>query len=299
MNNKIKQHNSCVRVLEFLKLLFGEDIDIKDVNRTNSREFGEIEATETFLKYIYTLEASGLEIEKIDKKYSLCSYFSQIDLNEREIDILVEVFKMFDTCCIENQRSDFIKLKDKIIKLLSLKSRTLFIEKLNAKSVLRCEKLSQIAENFRKYVDLQQKLNICYNGKNITVEPKKVEIENKKIYLTVYNPKKANFMKLLTENISSIEVLPLKSNILNITETIVFEVYDRLAVNYRLRENEHVQNFSDNHKTIVNCGEDKSLLLKRLLKYGENCKIISPKTFKEEYLEELEIINSRLEGVLK
>ena len=84
MNNKIKQHNSCVRVLEFLKLLFGEDIDIKDINRTNSREFGDIEATETFLKYIYTLEASGLEIEKIDEKYSLCSYFSQIDLNERE-----------------------------------------------------------------------------------------------------------------------------------------------------------------------------------------------------------------------
>lgn len=299
MNNKIKQHNSCVRVLEFLKLLFGEDIDIKDINRTNSREFGDIEATETFLKYIYTLEASGLEIEKIDKKYSLCSYFSQIDLNEREIDILVEVFIRFDTCCIENQRSDFIKLKDKIVKLLSLKSRALFIKKLNTKRVLICENLSQIAENFQKYVDLQQKLNICYNGKNITVEPKKVEIENKKIYLTVYNPKKANFMKLLTENISSIEVLPLKSNILNITETIVFEVYDRLAVNYRLRENEHMQNFSDNHKTIVNCGEDKSLLLKRLLKYGENCKIISPKTFKEQYLEELEIINSRLEGVLK
>ena len=54
MKNISKQHNSCVRVLEFFKLFFNGDIDIKDINKVSNSSFKDIEAHETFLKYIAT-----------------------------------------------------------------------------------------------------------------------------------------------------------------------------------------------------------------------------------------------------
>ena len=52
MTYRAKHHDSCVRVLAFLKLLTKEDIDIKELEY--DKKFKDIEAPETFLKYIST-----------------------------------------------------------------------------------------------------------------------------------------------------------------------------------------------------------------------------------------------------
>ena len=96
-----------------------------------------------------------------------------------------------------------------------------------------------------------------------------------------------SMMRFLTDDIEMIEVLPLKVNNITITNSVVFEVYGGLVGNYRLRDCEKVQSFSDSVKVIVNSGEDKDLLLKRLMKYGENCKIISPKSFQMEFKQKI------------
>ena len=41
---------------------------------------------------------------------------------------------------------------------------------------------------------------------------------------------------------------------------------------------------TDGSKIIVNKGEDLNLLLARLMKYGRECEIVSPKFYKEEML---------------
>ena len=78
--------------------------------------------------------------------------------------------------------------------------------------------------------------------------------------------------------------------------SIVFEVYGRLAALYKLKPSEKVLDFSNNHLTISNTEEDKDALLLRLLKYGENCKIIRPKAVQEEFIKLTNEILKKLEA---
>lgn len=291
-----KRHNSCVRVLEFLKLLIKEDVDIKDVNYKNFGKFQNIEATETFLKYICTLEASDIKIQKIGKKYSIYKFLEEFDLNEKEISLLSVVYKAFEACCLEKQKDFLENLFSKIKKSLPDTTRQKLSEKIDKYYVSRKPTTSEIASEFEKYVDLAQKISVTYQGETFTATPKRVEIQGKNIYLIVYNHKKAENIKLIAKEIKNIDILPLKTTSTNLTTSIVFEVYDRLAINYRLRDCETVQSFDDNKKLIINMGEDKKSLFKRLIKYGENCKIISPKYLEKEMLLELEKIEKNLKG---
>jgi predicted DNA-binding transcriptional regulator YafY len=293
-----KHHDSCVRVLEFLKLLILNDIDLKDIFNFDNKLFQDIFAQETFLKYISTLEISGFGISKIGKKYSLNNSINRLDLDKSELQALIKIYESFDFSCIENQREYINSFFAKIKKLLPEEIKKEFENNIN-QFKNRENSIASRSNYYQKYVDLEQKIKITYNGETITVDPKKVEINDNTIYLIVYNPKTAEIIKLLTDKISSIETLPLKSSSYNMTSSVVFEVYEGLIDNYRLRECEYLQSFDKTKKVIVNKGEDRIQLLKRLMKYGENCKIISPKSFKEQYLAELEKIEEKLQGVSK
>ncbi|MBQ2644808.1 hypothetical protein IJG14_04450 [bacterium] len=297
MKTMLKKSDSSVRVLEFLKLLYEDDIVLKDINLQDCNKFKNIETTETFLKYISTLEILGIDIRKIDKKYSLYSYIQNESFSDEEIDLLAELYVNFDTCCIENQRQYFDQLITNIMKLMKKSPKIKLNEKIESIKNLRQDKLSQKAQEYQHYADIEQQIKIKYNGEDLLVLVKRAEIENNKIYIEVYNVKTHNIMRILTDSIESFEILPRKSIIYHVKSSIVFEVYDRLAVNYRLRENENVQTFTDNKKVIINYGEDKNKLIRRLLKYGENCKIISPNSFVEDYLKELNMMKEKICGV--
>lgn len=296
MTYRAKHHDSCVRVLEFLKLLTKEDIDIKELEY--DKRFKDIEAPETFLKYISTLEASEIDVRKIEKKYSLCKFLEEIELDDKEIDLIVTVRKAFDACCLEKERGFLDQFLSKLLKSLTLNSKQKLDLKLKSlKNSETNRKIAAIANDFQKYVDLAQKLKITYDGETSIVIPKGVEIYEDRVLLDVYNPKKAENYKFLTHNIEKIEILPIRVVPVNVTSSVVFEVYGRLIVNYRLRDGEHVESFSDEKKVIINTGEDKKALIKRLMKYGENCKITSPKFLQQEMLDELEKVENKLKGV--
>ena len=296
MTYRAKHHDSCVRVLEFLKLLTKEDIDIKELEY--DKKFKDIEAPETFLKYISTLEASEIDVRKIEKKYSLCKFLEEIELDDKEIDLIVTVRKAFDACCLEKERGFLEQFLSKLLKSLTLNSKQKLDLKLKSlKNSETNRKIAAIANDFQKYVDLAQKLKITYDGETSIVIPKGVEIYEDRVLLDVYNPKKAENYKFLTQNIEKIEILPIRVVPVNVTSSVVFEVYGRLIVNYRLRDGERVESFSDEKKVIINTGEDKKALIKRLMKYGENCKITSPKFLQQEMLDELEKVENKLKGV--
>lgn len=297
MINAQKRHNSCVRVLEFLKLLTQNDVCLNNIYENSQEKFKNIEATETFLKYINTLYISGLKVEKVGKKYSLCNALSTINFSQNEFDLLFQIYKNFNNCCISSDKEDFDLFFTDMFKFLYQEDKAVFLKKIeNLKMNSQQEVLAQKTQYYQNLVLLKQKLKIIYNNESFIAEPRDIEIENENIYLIVYKPQDANIMKILTDNIRNIEVLPAKIKSFGITETVVFEVYDRLAVNYRLRDCERIQTFSENKKVIINCGEDRKHLIRRLLKYGENCKVLLPKTFKAEFLKSLTNIANKLNG---
>lgn len=296
MTYRAKHHDSCVRVLEFLKLLTKNDIDIKELEY--DEKFEDIEAPETFLKYISTLEVSDIDVRKIGKKYSLCKFPEEIELDDKEINLVANICRHFDACCLEKERGFLEQFLSKLFKSLASDSKQKLDLKLKSLKITESNrKIASIANNFQKYVDLAQKLKITYEGETLIVIPKGVEIYEDRVLLDVYNPKKAENYKFLTQNIEKIEILPMRAISVNVTSSVVFEVYGRLSVNYRLRDCEHVDSFSDEKKVIINTGEDKKSLIKRLMKYGENCKITSPKFLQNEMLEEIEKLENKLKGV--
>ena len=81
---------------------------------------------------------------------------------------------------------------------------------------------------------------------------------------------------------------------MSIPITIVYRIKNRLAKNYKLREWERLDTIEPNgNQIIINKNEDLNILLKRLMRYGTECEIISPKFFKEEMLA---TINKTLEN---
>ena len=294
-----KMHNAGVRVLNLLKLLVQNDISINNIMQNMRETFDDIEAPETILKYLATLEFSGFKIKKVNKKYSLCNSPTIINFSEDDFKLMEKMYRAFDNSCLSSEKQEFKAFFEFLKKSVNEKDKPKITFSDNTQDELAESKLSNKAQKYQEYVDLAQKLKLSYKGKIYTVEAKSVEIENGKTYLNVYCFVKMSIMKLLVDDIEKLEILPTKSNSMNITDSVVFEVYDNLAGNYRLRDYERIQSFSDNVKIIVNSGEDKELLLKRLMKYGENCKIISPKSFQNEFLHRLEKMKKKIQVIKK
>ena len=71
---------------------------------------------------------------------------------------------------------------------------------------------------------------------------------------------------------------PVQAHSILLTTTVVFRLKNKLAKNYKLREWETSSGFDENgHLIVVNKNEDFNILLKRLMRYGTECYITSPK----------------------
>ena len=89
--------------------------------------------------------------------------------------------------------------------------------------------------------------------------------------------------------------MPQKSTNVNKNTSVTFEIYGKLASLYKLKPSEKLVDFTEGSRTISNTDEDKDVLLKRLLKYGENCKILKPESYQKELLSLTDDILKNLE----
>lgn len=279
-----KTNDTSIRVLEILKYMVMNDIDLSDIEY-NIPEFASV-LPETYLKYFATIDYAGLPVRKIDKKYTLCSLPVKINLSEDELNIFRIICSNFKSCCSDKDTDTFIKFFRLISKSLNGEQRKIF-EDILKNFVEKSSEISEVQEKcsiYEDYVSSGQRLKITYKDQVLLCEPKTIDIINGNIYFNVYDFKNGTFKKILTDLITSVEVMPTRASLSCMNETAVFTVYNRLVDNYRLRENEFIQSFNDKSKTIVVKNFDREELMKRLLKYGENCKIISPKNLQKDFL---------------
>ena len=148
---------------------------------------------------------------------------------------------------------------------------------------------NNIIATLKNLIYEEQRVNITYKKKDNTEETDTFELKeiiekDNCIYIVCYSPLLGRNRKININSIKSLNQLPQKISGVCYLNSIVFEVYGRLASLYRLKPSEKVIDFSNNHLTISNTEEDKDSLLLRLLKYGENCKIIRPKSLQEEFI---------------
>lgn len=288
-----KKCDTSIRVLETLKILSKGSASIQDIINyfeqfdPNNR----IYTNEVILKYINTLKVFGFKFTKTKDKYILLNSPNQFEFNENDLKSLYLLEKFSGLFPEEKVKSEVNYFIDDLKKRFNSNTKLLSNNITKPDFVnfeLNYSKHVNRIKEYEGYCIEKQKIKIIYKKKekselSIIVEPIEIKYQGSEVYLSVYNALSAQIYDINFNSIVKVEQLPLKSNSTNMLSSITFELKNRLAKGYRLHEGEKLLQVKPNGSIIVlNQNEDQSILLKRLMRYGENCELISPKSVREE-----------------
>lgn len=293
MKTSKKTGDACIRVLETLKFLHKNSASVQDIINhfekidPNNR----IYTNEVILKYINTLKVFGFRFVKEKDKYVLLNSPNRFDFNKDDLKalcLLENSTKLLPEERLEDEIDNFLQELEK-----SFSDNT----RLLAHSVTKPD-FSNFKFDYNKYLtQIQEYEKYCFDGQRIKViyknkdemqisamvEPNEIKYIENEVFLSVYNPVSAQIQDINFNSIVKVEQLPLKSNPKNMLASVTFKLKDNLAKVYKLREGEKLLQLNqDGSLVILNRQEDQTLLLKRLMRYGENCELLSPKTLREE-----------------
>lgn len=288
--------DTSVRVLETLKILHQGSSSIQDIINyfekldPNNRVY----TNEAILKYINTIKVFGLRFVKEKDKYILLNTPSQLEFNENDLKSMYLVEKYSDLIPEISIKSEIHAFLQDLERRFSDNTKMLAhsITKPNLSDLSHTyNRYSNKIIEYEKYCKDRQRLKITYRNHrqtatSIMVEPNEIVYRGNNVYLNVYNPISAQIQEIDLDAMIDVEQLPLRSNTKSLSSSVTFRLKERLAKNYRLHENEELMQIQSNGDiTVINRKEDQQLLLKRLMKYGENCEVISPKNLREEMKE--------------
>ena len=286
--SNLKTSETTKRVALLLKELVKKPLSYDDMLKLLS-EKGEkpVYTTEVLNKYINTLRTLGLQVKRIDGKYTLLTFLFQLVLSKQE----TNVFNNLETSILkygtDKNIKCFLDIKKKILKFFDVNSQR---EINNYVEQFLTTPLGLKIKMFEKICDDELTVKIKYSGETITVEPKQVLFTEKKIYFECFDIKKIETRKLPLQKITLVSQEPVKNKNIIASNAVIYEIRNRLAQNYILKEGESIIFQNDEKKVIKAENEDYELLTKRLIRYKNNCKIIKPVKFRyyfEKYTDKI------------
>lgn len=299
-----KYNDSCIKLFTFIKMLYEGDVEFKKVIDllSDGNYDGTSNTHVTLNKYLNAMKIFGIKVKKIKSKYHMFSSIYKIKLNledVKSINILKEAGSILPD---GKNKTNF----EKFIRNLEMRYDEFAqsIEQIegNTKNLNLSFYHSEMVEQVKKcekFCQDKQKLEIIYtNDKgdeiNLVCSPVEQIYHRRKICLKAIGQNGSRVYEIPIENILSVKQLPTASSPQSIPTTVVFRIKNRLAKNYKIRDWERLDKIeSEGSYIIVNKNEDLHSLIKRLMRYGTECEIISPKFLKEEMIEN---INKTLEN---
>ena len=304
MNQPEKKHCTVLRILEVLKILLEKDVSRQELLENLKKKAGyeEVYSNEVILKYFNTFELLGLKLRRDKNLNGLENALLQIELSKSEYKMLhklISSVKKLNNKSEEEIISSLIYKIDKYIpeNIIAVLNNSMekerFIHNTNVKE--------NVIHTLKDMIYDNQNVNITYINKSGEEETSIFEIkeiieQKKDIVIVCYDSKMGRNRKISINAIKEMKQSPKKASGVSMLNSVVFEVYGRLASLYKLKPSEKVINFSNNHITISNTEEDKDVLIHRLIKYGENCRIIRPQSVQNEFLELTDNILKNLEA---
>ncbi|MBQ7450263.1 hypothetical protein IJS77_02505 [bacterium] len=280
-NSLLKSSDSSSRVALLLRELINRPLDYDDIIKLFDEKKKKPVYTKVALsKYINTLRTLGLQIKRSEKKYTLLTFLYQIVLTDKE----VQAFNNLETTVLKygtrKEMSIYYNLKVKILKFFDAES-----QKKLSNYVQRClvTKLGVKINTFGKFCDDGQNIKIRYKGEIFTVEPRQILFIDNDVYFECIDVKNLKIRKLLLEKVTFIKLLPQKNKNKLFSNSVIYEITDRLARNYKLKEGETSLVEEENRKVIKVEKEDYELLAKRLIRYKNYCKILQPVEFQKYF----------------
>lgn len=301
MASKTKKIDSCIKMFALLKLLQEDNANFNQVISVISDSKDGIPASDnniysvTLNKYLNTLKLFGLNVKKEHGKYHLINPTYKIELLPEELKGFNIIKDFINTQSDEeNSKKEF----NKFIKAFELRlseqtqMKAKQIESENqADFSFYYETSAKQQEICSKFCKEDYKVEIIYFGNGAHIEKKiiakaqEILYRKKTIKLQVLNLNNMHTNIISLNKIISIKQLPTKTSTnISPNNTIAFGIRGRLAKNYTMRKWEYLERIDGEWSIIINRGENEEELIKRILKYGDLCKINSPKDFKDKVL---------------
>lgn len=294
-----KYNDACIKIFEFLKMLHSEDAEFKKVIELFSA--GEYDGSSnthvTLNKYLNALKIFGIKVKKINNEYKMLNSIQQLDFDKEDIKSL-EIIKNAGNMILTGKNKKYF---DKFINMIEMRvdsSLNTLDKNLKQSSNTQNRQpfytdLAKQIQQYEQYCQECRKLEITYiNNKNehinLICSPVEIIYLKRNICFKVLGNNGNRVYEIPIDSIMNIKQLPALASSPSIPVTIVYKIKNRLALNYEIRAWERVETIlNDGSKIIINKDEDLDLLIKRLMRYGKDCEIISPKFFKEELLKEI------------
>ena len=273
-----KKNLSSMQVIKTLQTLLQGNLTMNElIEKLNANESEPIFNNSVVSKYINTCRYCGIEIPKIHNKYFATNMPFGLELTDSDVVLLNNMQIIVN----EEMTKRYHKLFGS------------FLEKLNRysnKKIARIDKSTyeMSAELFENAVNEKRKIKLMFKNR-IIMEciPLKITNVKGKTFYNVFHKNKERMID--ASRLSGLEVLR-ERFIENFNdEAVIFLIRDDLASRYDLRANEqYTKTDRIGWKAIANRGENKELLLSRLLRYDNKCEIVSPKSYRYEMKQILE-----------
>ena len=260
-----------MQVIKTLQVLLEDNYTMAElIKKLNENEKEPVFNNSVISKYINTCRYCGIDIPKIHNKYFVASLPFGLDISSNEIDLIDRLTEAAKSCFSKRQFKVFTKLTEKI-------------SKYSNKRIIRVEKDSPklTHKTFNDAIEEQRKIRLMYKTREV-LECIPVDIVHYK-GRTFFSVLCNNNEKLVCEErVSGIEITPVKYSVNTSVSNVVFMLKGELAKRYEARENEIITENPDKTVKVVNTGENKDILLSRLMRYDSNCEILSPESYRSE-----------------
>lgn len=295
-----KYNEACIKVFDMLKLLSNGTAKYRDIIELfNGSEKSDNAGANVILnKYLNTLKIFGINIYKSKNIYYLQNSIFSINLDNNDIKMLKKLKNASGILHNLKQKENFERfIKDIELRLTRAAKETLYsgsFEDADSINYEYVEKYKTLITRLENCCFENQKLELDftldYKNYKVLCEPKEIIYKNQKAYLSVFNHLSRQVFDVPIDAITEVKQLPVLSKIKETSATVVYKIKDDLAKSYQLKEWETCDGRFDEQGwlTIVNHNEDFDELIKRLMRYGSNCIVVSPKTFRESMIEAID-----------
>lgn len=272
MAKAVKKNLSGIQVMKTLLVLLQGNFSMQEIiARLNQNEKEPVFNNSVISKYINTCRVCGIDIPKIHNKYFVTNMSFGLELTTGDINLLENMQNIIK----EHMTNKVHKVFDR------------FVEKVNRysnKKIARVEKdvHFQSTEYFESAINEKRKIRLMFKNRIIMdcIPICIAENQGKRYFQVLHNGKE----KLVDSNrVAGIEVLTQKYSLNHMDTSVVYVLKGELACRYTIRDNEQlIFPTEPGTITISNRGENKDLLIARLLRYDDKCEILTPKSYRDE-----------------
>lgn len=291
-----KLNDGCLKIFKFIKLLYEDKANYKDVTDIFRDEF-ESQSNNNIQvclnKYINTLKIFGIKIVKQKGKYKLLSSLYSMNFTIDDMKAMSLLLNSVQQLTDGNFALKISEFMDALEFRMNSEAKNIFNNLTNSSEydfsfyykdtknqISECEKLCEQSH--------MVKLVYLYNGEEISLScyPKEVIYDSKNAYLRVFDTRKNESQDIPVNKILSAQMTPKRFGQAHIAPTVVYKLKNRLAKTYKLKENEYFRDYdADGNLVVVNSNEPKDKLFKRLMRYSYDCEIVSPKYLRRQMRE--------------